>query len=211
MRFGWRQFKLSGTDFLLNGKKIQCIGDIQHPFGPYICSRRFAWAWLQMIKDFGGNSVRPHAQPWPRVYYDLADEMGIMVLDETGLFGSSINLNFEAPEAWEHYAEHLERLILRDRNHPSVIGWSVGNELFAIALLNKPSKEVAKKWDDKIVELADRVPAWDPTRGFITCDGDRDLDGRLPVWSKHFGHGLKLDLLPEKKDKPMIVGESGAT
>ena len=137
--------------------------------------------------------------------------MGIMVLDETGLFGSSINLNFEAPEAWEHYAEHLERLILRDRNHPSVIGWSVGNELFAIALLNKPSKEVAKKWDDKIVELADRVPAWDPTRGFITCDGDRDLDGRLPVWSKHFGHGLKLDLLPEKKDKPMIVGESGAT
>lgn len=211
IRFGWRQFKLSGTDFLLNGKKIQCIGDIQHPFGPYICSRRFAWAWLQMIKDFGGNSVRPHAQPWPRVYYDLADEMGIMVLDETGLFGSSINLNFEAPEAWEHYAEHLERLILRDRNHPSVIGWSVGNELFAIALLNKPSKEVAKKWDDKIVELADRVPAWDPTRGFITCDGDRDLDGRLPVWSKHFGHGLKLDLLPEKKDKPMIVGESGAT
>ena len=83
--------------------------------------------------------------------------------------------------------------------------------MFAIALLNKPSQEVAKKWDDKIVELADRVPAWDPTRGFITCDGDRDLDGRLPVWSKHFGHGLRLDLLPEKKDKPLIVGESGAT
>ena len=142
-RFGWRQFKIVGDEFQLNGKKIQCFGDIQHPFSAYICSRRFAYAWYQMIKDFGGNAVRPHAQPWPRVYYDLADEMGLMVLDETALFGSSIRLNFEEDLTWQRSHEHLERLILRDRNHPSVIGWSAGNETFAIALLNKPEKEVA--------------------------------------------------------------------
>ena len=69
-RFGWRQLKIVGDEFRLNGKKIQCFGDIQHPFSAYICSRRFAYAWYKMIKDFGGNAVRPHAQPWPRVYYD---------------------------------------------------------------------------------------------------------------------------------------------
>ena len=40
-RFGWRQFKIVGDEFQLNGKKIQCFGDIQHPFSAYIGSRRF--------------------------------------------------------------------------------------------------------------------------------------------------------------------------
>ena len=210
-RFGWRQFTIEGKDFHLNGEKIQCYGDIQHPFGPYICSRRFAWAWYQMIKDFGGNAVRPHAQPWPRVYYDLADEMGLMVLDETALFGSSIRLNLEEEITWERSFEHLKRLIMRDRNHPSVIGWSAGNEMFAIALLNKPPKEISDKWDKRLVELTLSIRQYDLTRDFITLDGDRDMDGTLPVWSKHFGHGLKLEDLPQNPDKPLIVGECGAT
>ena len=210
-RFGWRQFKIVGEDFHLNGKRIQCFGDIQHPFSAYICSRRFAYAWYQMIKDFGGNAVRPHAQPWPRVYYDLADEMGLMVLDETGVFGSSIRMNFEEDITWERSKEHLRRLILRDRNHPSVVGWSAGNETFAIALLNKPPKDVAEKWDDKLVEMTLTASQHDPTRDFITLDGDRDMDGRLPVWSKHFGHNLEIFNLPKDVKKPLIVGESGAT
>jgi beta-galactosidase len=210
-RFGWRELTLVGDEFHLNGKKIQCFGDIQHPFSAYICSRRFAYAWYRMIKDFGGNAVRPHAQPWPRVYYDLADEMGLMVLDETGLFGSSIRLNLEENVTWERSKAHLKRLILRDRNHPSVIGWSAGNEMFAIALLNKPAKEVSDQWDDRLVDLTLSAQLYDDTRAFITLDGDRDMNGRLPVWSKHFAHGLKLEELPENLNKPLIVGESGAT
>ncbi len=210
-RFGWRQFTIEGDEFHLNGEKIQCFGDIQHPFSAYICSRRFAYAWYRMIKDFGGNAVRPHAQPWPRIYYDLADEMGLLVLDETALFGSSIRLNFEEEVTWRRSREHLQRLVLRDRNHPSVVGWSVGNETFAIALLNKASDEVAAVWDDKLVDLAQTVPTLDPTREFITLDGDKDMQGRLPVWSKHFAHGLKLDDLPVGIGKPLVVGESGAT
>ena len=47
-------------------------------------------------------------RPWPRVYYDLADEMGLMVLDETALFGSSIRLNLEEDITWE--------MCIRDRH-----------------------------------------------------------------------------------------------
>ena len=210
-RFGWRQFTIDGQDFKLNGKKIQCFGDIQHPFSAYITSRRFAYAWYRMIKDFGGNAVRPHAQPWPRAYYDLADEMGLMVLDETAIFGSSIRMNFEDDEFWSRSADHLRDLILRDRNHPSVIGWSVGNETFAIALLNKPSEAMAKVWNDSLASLASKVPIWDDTRSFITFDGDRDLDGRMPVWSRHLAHGLELHQIPADNPRPLVVGESGAT
>jgi beta-galactosidase len=210
-RFGWRQLKISGDGFYLNGSRIQCFGDIQHPFSAYVCSRRFAWAWYRMIKDFGGNAVRPHAQPWPRCYYDLADEMGLMVLDETALFGSSIRMNFEEPSTWVNCREQLDNLIKRDRNHPSVIGWSAGNETFAIALLNKAPASVAAGWNDSLAALALHALEADPTRQFVTLDGDRDMDGRLPVWSKHFGHGLHLEDLPEGLGKPLVVGENGAT
>ena len=210
-RFGWRELRIVGDEFRMNGRKVQCFGDIQHPFSAYVCSRRFAWAWYRMIKDFGGNAVRPHAQPWPRCYYDLADEMGLMVLDETGLFGSSIRMNFEEEQTWQRCTDQLESLILRDRNHPSVIGWSAGNETFAIALLNKAPQSVAAVWDSKLTELALHALDCDPTRDFVTLDGDRDMDGRLPVWSKHFAHGLKLEDLPKGLGKPLIVGENGAT
>jgi beta-galactosidase len=210
-RFGWRQFTINGEDFNLNGKKIQCFADIQHPFGAYVCSRRFAWAWFKMIKDFGGNAVRLHAQPWPEFYYQLADEMGIMVIDESALFGSSLSLNFGEDITWERTAEHIDALVLRDRNHPSVIGWSIGNELFAVAMYNKPSEEVAKNWDKRVIELAKRPSMLDPTRPFVTDDGDEDMRGNLPVWSKHFEHGLHLERLPDTVKKPLIVGENGAT
>jgi beta-galactosidase len=163
-----------------------------------------------MIKDVGGNAVRLHAQPWPRVCYDLADEMGLMVLDEDALFGSSIALNLEEEVTWPRTADEIDRLIQRDCNHPAVVGWSVGNEMFAIALLNKASADVAEKWNDKVVQLAHLAASLDPTRTLITCDGDKDLNGNLPVWSKHLGHGLKPDLIPEI-NKPVFIGESGAT
>jgi beta-galactosidase len=205
-RFGWRQFKIQGRDLLLNGKRIQLFGDLCHPFGPYMMSRRFVWSWYTMIKDFGGNAVRPHANIYPRLYADLADEMGILVLDETGLFGSSLMLNFEEPVAWQRYAEHFDGLVLRDRNHPSVFGWSFGNELFAIFMYNKIPKEDADRFYAQLTELGLRARKLDSTREWISCDGDDDLRGTLPVWSKHFGHGLPVEHLPKNLEKPLMVG-----
>lgn len=209
-RFGWRQFALQGRDLLLNGRPIQLTGDLLHPFGPFILSRRYAWAWYRLTQDFGGNCVRPHAQIHPRHYLDLADEMGLVVLDETAIFGSSIALNFETPAAWQRFAEHYDGLVIRDRNHPSVLGWSFGNELFAIFHLNQVTPEDTDRWYQQLAELGLRAKALDPTRPWISCDGDDDLRGTLPVWSKHFGHGTPLDRLPDL-DKPLMVGESGGT
>ncbi|MCX5684640.1 MAG: hypothetical protein NT049_13265, partial [Planctomycetota bacterium] len=209
-RFGWRECKIAGKNFVLNGQPLKMTGDLLHPFGPFINSRRYVWAWYRMIKDMGGNAVRPHAQPHPRHYLDLADEMGLLVLDETALFGSSISLNFEAPAAWQRFAEHYDGLVLRDRNHPAVCGWSFGNELFAIFNLNNVPNDAADGWYKQLAELGLRALRLDPTRPWISCDGDEDLGGTLPVWSKHFGHGTPLDRLPDG-DKPLMVGESGGT
>lgn len=212
-RFGWRECRIAGRDFLLNDKKIQMYGDFLHPFGPFVNSRRYVWAWYRMIKDMNGNAVRPHAQPHPRHYLDLADEMGLLVLDETGMFGSSLQLNFEAPAAWDRYAKHYDDLIRRDRNHPSVFGWSWGNELFAIFIYDKAiTKEQADAWYRKLAKLGSRSPYLDPTRNWYSCDGDEDLRNAMPVWNKHFGHGLpRTEWMPKEPNKPMMIGESGGT
>lgn len=209
--FGWRQFKISGRDLLLNGRKIQLTGDLLHPFGAFVMSPAYARAWFQMIKDFGGNAVRLHAQPMPSFYLDLADEMGVVVLDETAIFGSAVSLNFEPDVAWQRFAEHYDGLVLRDRNHPSVLGWSFGNELFAIFNLNNVGKADTDKWYGKLAELGERSKALDPTRDWISCDGDEDLRGHLPVYSKHFGLGLPEEGRLPNIDKPLMVGESGGT
>jgi len=211
-RFGWRQFKIQGGDLLLNGKKFQVVADILHPFGVVVHSRRNAWAWFTMIKDVGGNGVRLHAQPWPSYYQDLADEMGLVVLAEDGLFGSSLRLNFTEPVSWQRFAEHYDAMVLRDRNHASVFGWSFGNELFAIFDYNKMTQADRDKYYAQLTELGRRGFKLDPTRDWISCDGDEDLHGTLPVWSKHFGHGLQLNRLPTNTlNKPLMIGESGGT
>jgi len=209
-RFGWRQFTISGSDLLLNGAKLQIAADILHPFGVFMQSRRHAWAWFRMIKDAGGNGVRLHAQPWPSCYLDLADEMGLVVLAESGLFGSSLGLNFGAAAAWPNFTAHVQGMVARDRNHPSVFGWSMGNELFAIFEYNHLSPEDGALAYDRLIALGRSIRATDPTRPWVSCDGDEDLHGSLPVWSKHFGHGLPLDRLPQL-GKPLMVGESGGT
>jgi beta-galactosidase len=209
-RFGWRELKLAGQYLLLNGKKIQMYGDLVHPFGAFTMSRRYAWAWYRMIKDMHGNAVRLHAQPMPPFYLDLADEMGLLVLDETALFGSSLQLNFEQPVAWQRYADHYDALVQRDRNHPCVFGWSFGNELFAIFEYNHVPVEQADQWYARLADLGLRARKLDPTREWISCDGDLDLRGTLPIWAKHLGDGLHLDAIADI-DKPRMVGESGGT
>ncbi len=207
-RFGWRQWRLAGKELLLNGEPIRLIADICHPFGPFMFSRPFIQSWYRLIKSVGGNAVRLHAQPHPQVFLDVADEMGLCVLDETAIFGSCLTLNFEEEIAWERYTAHVDDLVRRDRNRASVCGWSFGNELFAIFLYDDAAKRDQNKFYEKIIALGKRVYRLDDTREFITCDGDEDLRGTLPVWSKHYGHGSRT--LPDS-DKPMVVGENGGT
>lgn len=208
-RFGWRQYRLGGQNLYLNGTEIHLYGDICHPFGPFMFSRRFIRSWYKFIKSVGGNAVRLHAQIHPQVFLDVADEMGIAVLDETAIFGSCLTLNFEDEIAWERYAAHYDGLIMRDRNRPSVFGWSFGNELFAIFLYDEVAKRDEYLYYPRLFALANRTRALDVTREFVTCDGDEDLKGTLPVWSKHYGHGRREFDIPT--EKPVVIGENGGT
>jgi len=208
-RFGWRQTSLEGSQFLLNGQPLTMKGDSWHFMGIPQMTRRYAWAWFKAAKDANLNTVRLHAQPYPSFYMDMADEMGILILDETAVWASDGGPKLGSDTFWKDSENHLQRLVLRDRNHPSVIGWSVSNEVMPIVkgvMRNPPGMK------EKLVEYyarwAEICREFDPTRPWISADGEEDGEGKLPVYIVHYGGFGAMDR-GEKSGKPWGVGEAG--
>ena len=173
-RFGWREWTIDGGKYLLNGKPIQFRSDSWHFMGVPQMTRRYAWAWFKAIKEANGNAVRLHAQVYPSFYHDVADEMGICILDETANWASDGGPKFDREIFWKNSITHLERFIKRDRNHASVLGWSVSNENKPVILhvFNRPDLMPfqEKAWAD----WRDTCRRLDPTRPWISSDGEED-------------------------------------
>lgn len=187
-RFGWRQFTTDTGKLLLNGKPILLKSDSWHFTGVSQMTRRYAWAWFTMLKDAGANAVRLHAEPFPRFYLDMADEMGICVLDETGIWSSDGGPKIDSEEYWKSCESHLRKLIQRDKNHPSVFGWSVCNENIPVALyVFKAPELLVEKQLHEINHWVAIAHEMDPTRTWISGDGETDRKTDLPILIGHYG------------------------
>lgn len=123
--FGIRTIRFDPNHgFFLNGKRVFLKGTNNHQdhagVGTAIPDRLQEYR-LERLKAMGGNAYRAsHHPPTPELL-DACDRLGMLVIDENRLMGSS-----------EQALAELERLMVRDRNHPSVILWSLGNEEWAI-------------------------------------------------------------------------------
>lgn len=206
-RFGWRQFKIMDGGFYLNDRKIQVKADSWHFMGIPQLSRRYAFAWYRAIKDAGGNGVRLHAMPYPTFYLEVADEMGIIVLDESAIWASHCQNNYDEPITWERFSDHLARLVRRDRNYPSVMGWSVENEVRMALEQPFQSEETIAAVGEKICSLMEIVRRLDPTRDWISADGSQDWDGRFPTRILHYVNKESYAEIARRAGKPVGVGE----
>ncbi|GAB3562176.1 glycoside hydrolase family 2 TIM barrel-domain containing protein [Spelaeicoccus albus] len=137
LRLGFRSVRISGDRFLVNGQRVVFHGVNRHETAPER-GRVFDEEWvrrdLEMMKRFGVNAIRTsHYPPHPRVL-DLADEMGFWVVLECDLETHGFERvgwaqNPSDDPAWrEAYLDRIERTVERDKNHPSVVMWSLGNE-----------------------------------------------------------------------------------
>ncbi len=110
--------------FFLNGRHVKLKGTNNHQdhagVGCAMPDELLRWR-LQQLKNFGSNAIRSSHNPATPELLDLCDEMGFLVVDENRLMGTT-------QEAFNE----VERLIKRDRNHPSIFVWSMGNEEWAI-------------------------------------------------------------------------------
>lgn len=132
-RLGIREIRWEKeTGFWLNGRVVKIKGVADHseagPIGAAWSDELLRWK-LQQLKDMGCNSIRTAHNPQTPIFYNLCDEMGILVMDE--IFDG---WNQKAPQdygkqAFDQWWERdLRAWLRRDRNHPCVIIWSLGNE-----------------------------------------------------------------------------------
>jgi len=137
-RFGIRTIEISPEFGLkVNGKKILLKGIANHHTLGALGAATYKRAMekrLKMLKDFGFNHVRTSHNPYSESFLDLCDELGILVVDE--LYDKWLDQFSGGRKPWmQLWPYDLPEWIKRDRNHPSVIVWSLGNELQTYASL----------------------------------------------------------------------------
>ncbi len=132
-RFGVREISFTDKGFFLNGEKVQIQGVCNHHdmgcLGAAINVRALE-RQLQILKGAGFNGIRcSHNPPAPELL-DLCDEMGFIVMDESfDMWRKKKTANDYAKFFDEWHERDLHDFILRDRNHPSIVMWSIGNEV----------------------------------------------------------------------------------
>ncbi len=178
LRLGFRTVEVRGDQFLVNGRRVVLHGMNRHDTHPDLgrgFDEEFVRRDLELMKRHNVNAIRTaHYPPHPRVL-DLADEIGFWVMLECDLethafhhgndvFSPGVDEWMDNPSedpAWRAtYLDRMERTLERDKNHPSIVMWSLGNESGTGA---------------NLAAMAEWVRARDPERP-VHYEGDRAGD-----------------------------------
>lgn len=136
VKTGFRRVELCGHRFMLNGRAIKLKGMNRHEWNPqtgYVVTHEMMEQDLRLMKQGNINLVRTAHYPNDPYWYELCDEWGMLVVDEAnveshGLSYHKCALPGDMPEWEPAVVERMKRMVVRDRNHPCIVMWSLGNE-----------------------------------------------------------------------------------
>ena len=209
--FGIRTLEFTAKNgFLLNGKRVEIQGTCNHhdlgalgaAFNLSALTRQ-----LKLLKEMGCNSLRTSHNPPAPELLEMADKMGFLVWDEAfdswkkGKRKNDYNKIFD-----EWHEKDLMALVHRDRNHPSVFIWSIGNEV-----MEQQNVQLTK-------HLADIMRREDPTRpvsnGYNDPDGGRNSGAVVALdlmgVNYFFGQQARWDADPRYANKPTLGSETSS-
>ena len=164
-KVGFRRFEMKDRIMCLNGKRILFKGVNRHEFDPVrgraITREDMLWD-IRFMKQHNINAVRTSHYPNQTLWYELCDEYGIYLIDETNLesHGSwqklgevepSWNVPGDRPEWKAAVLDRASSMFERDKNHPSVLIWSCGNESYAGTDIEAMSEYFHEKDDSRLV------------------------------------------------------------
>ncbi|MGN0521582.1 MAG: glycoside hydrolase family 2 TIM barrel-domain containing protein [Eubacterium sp.] len=137
-RIGFKHIEIKGNVFFFNNQNIKLLGVNHHDTNPktgYVMSIEEMENDVRIIKEFNGNCIRTSHYPPDPAFLDLCDEYGIYIVDEADIETHGCETELHRPgacshnPAWqEHYWDRVYRMFERDKNHPSITMWSLGNE-----------------------------------------------------------------------------------
>ncbi len=211
-RFGMREIAADGSRFMLNGKPIflrgfgdDCVfpNTIAPPADKEVYKARF-----KIAKEYGFNYVRCHSWIPPKEYLDAADEAGIMVQPELPIAYAPF-YDAGTPELEQFYKDTWVGVIKANRNHPSIVTWSMSNEMWG-------GFDLAQSLYMSAIQI-------DPTRLIVDSDGvlppkkpTSACGPTLDFYSVQFDEAAKMgfedhkyDLGKWKPEKPVVIHEMG--
>jgi beta-galactosidase len=134
-RIGFRRVEISGGHLLVNGKPVLIKGVNRHETDPdsgQVITKASMLKDVQLMKRYNINAVRSCHYPDDEYWLELCDEYGLYVVDEANLESHGMGfdeLSLAKRPSWEKaHLQRVQRMYQRDRNHPSIIIWSTGNE-----------------------------------------------------------------------------------
>ena len=131
-RIGFRTVRIENGKLLINGRAVLLRGVNRHEFncrrGRAITEEDMLWD-IRTMKAHNINAVRCSHYPNQNRWYDLCDEYGLYVFDEADLESHGMKDVLSRDPRWRKaYLDRVERMLERDKNHPCIIAWSIGNE-----------------------------------------------------------------------------------
>ncbi len=147
--FGIRNFNFDlKKGFILNGKQVKIKGVcLHHDLGALgsAVNKSAIKRQLQILKDMGVNGIRTSHNPPAPELLELCDEMGFIVMDEAFDMWEKSKTEYDYSNDWEEWhKKDLQDFIKRDRNHPSVFIWSIGNE-------------IPEQWEERGAEIGEEL------------------------------------------------------
>jgi hypothetical protein len=216
-RTGFRDVKVQGRDVVINGKVVEDLqGFDRHADYPGLGRTQpagLAYQELKLYRDKGFRFFRPAHYPTTPAQLDAADELGLLVIEEinvTGLKGAVL----ASKEVMDFGAQQIRKMIERDRSHPSIIAWSVGNE-------NLTEEDGAEEYVNYVISLGRSL---DPKRLYTQVThrhtNDRTFKYQDIVAQNYYAGwyakdvnviGNMLDVIQAYAgNKPIILSEYGA-
>lgn len=212
--FGIRTIEYTADrGFLLNGRRVQMNGVCMHhdlgPLGAALNVRALE-RQLELLQEMGCNAVRTSHNPPAPELLDLCDRMGILLQVEAfdcWATGKTPNDYSNFFDAW--HERDLKAMIRRDRNHPSVVMWSTGNEVREQWEKNDPGFRISQRLTDIVHEL-------DPTRPVsVGCNNGQAGWNGFQNTMDLFGCNYKPHLYEKFKttnpDQPLYGSETAST
>ena len=172
-RFGFREVWTEGNNLMFNGHPFTILGANIVLHSEFHATQRYHYLmpenWnttIDRLFELNLNTVRFHMQPAPKYVIDMADERGLLVMDESTIYAREYVQKSNKEEYLKNSKIWIEPWIKASRNHPSIIVWNATNEM-GVGWLNWMTPE-------EIKSLGDEIRKYDSTRP-VNYDGDEDV------------------------------------
>ncbi|HEU4767079.1 MAG TPA: beta-galactosidase GalB [Pyrinomonadaceae bacterium] len=209
---GIRTFKFDvDKGFFLNGKPVKIRGVCNHhdlgSLGAAVNTRAME-RQLEMLKAMGVNGIRTSHNPPAPELLELTDRMGFIVMDEAFDVWKKEKTKFDYHLDWDEWHKRdLEDMVLRDRNHPSVIMWSIGNEV-AEQWNNSPDAGNISRELVAIVRNLDKTRPITAAANSVNVQNSLLTNGDLDLVGTNYDHNKIPQLQKMFPGRPIIGTET---